>query len=142
MSVREARREFAKSADGKFARTMIAAMTQFDDMRKAGVSFEDACRGIEAELREVWPGRTTKFQQCPGCGDTGYQERSCVHSMRCSRLKCAHAEASWEHAYVTPCDCPRGDGFKGKGPANPEDMLAAVGRRKKPAPKGWSQGGR
>jgi hypothetical protein len=69
--VRADRREFAQSVDGKFARTMVAAMVQFAEMRKSGVSFEDAARGIEAELRDVWPGRTTKFDQCPACGVLG-----------------------------------------------------------------------
>jgi hypothetical protein len=141
-TARAGRRDFAQSADGKFARTMIAAMNQFAAMRKGGVSFEDAVRGIEAELRDAWPGRTTKFDTCPGCSGTGYQERTCCHSMRCARWKCQHAEADWEHAYVTPCDCPKGDAFKGRSMATGEEHLAAVGRRKKPTPKSWSQGGR
>lgn len=142
MSVREARREFARSDEGKFARTMMAAMDQFAAMRRAGVSFDDAVRGIEAELRGAWPGRTTKFEQCPGCGDTGYQERTCTQSMRCARFKCERADAGWEHPYVTPCDCAAGSKLKGRGLVSGEDMLAAVGRRKKPAPRGWSQVGR
>lgn len=140
-AARAGRKAFDQSPLGPFARTMLQAMRDFAEARKAGVSLEDGIRGIEACLRDSWPGRVSKFQQCSGCDGTGYHERVCDMALRCSRMKCAHAEADWHHTYVTPCDCTLGDKFKGRSTYTGEEQLAAVGRRKKAQPKGWSRAG-
>lgn len=140
--VRQQRREFAKSAEGGFARVMRKAMDEFMKMREGGVAFDDAVRGIEAELRDAWPMRTGRESRCAYCEETGYRERFCTHELRCARYRCANAETEWEHPYVVPCDCEFGDRLKGNSALPSEEQLAAIGRRKKAKPSGWSRMGR
>ena len=140
---RSGRRAFATSVLGTFARIMREAMRQFHHMRTDGVSFEDAIKGIEAELRDAWPGRTSKFAEaCPTCDDTGYRDLVCSHRMRCNRKRCGLAEETWEHKYVHPCECSAGARFIPK-PITQEDALTAVGRSRRPKKTtSWSHVGR
>lgn len=133
------RREFAWSAPGRFARVMRDAITEFLKMRTAGVAHEDACKGLEGVIRDVWPARASKHHPCDSCDDTGRRLTSCTHAMRCGRYNCSLAEAEWEHSYVVPCDCTQGDRYRHR-PRTEEDELAAVGRRKKPT-RGFSRFG-
>lgn len=140
-AAREKRHEFSRSKPGVFSRVMLAAMELFRKMREAGVSFEDGVKGIEAEMRGSWPGHTSKFTLCAGCDGTGYRETWCTQQMRCARPNHAHAEAEYSHPYVVPCECADGDRMRGRSSVPAEEQLAAVGRRKKPQPKGWSRSG-
>jgi hypothetical protein len=136
--VRKARRAFAKSTDGAFVRAMREAMGEFERMRSEGVSREDACRGIEAVLREVWPHRPSKFApRCGECADTGYREMVCWDQQRCGREVCA-MNPEKQHAYVVPCECPAGDRIRPKFRTSDDD-LAAVGRTMKRKPRGFSR---
>lgn len=136
-NVRINRSEFQKSTAGKFARTMMAAMREFEKMRGEGVPFDDAVKGIEAVLRASWPGKTTKFEACPSCQNTGWRLTTCQYGARCGRERiCGNSPPSWEHPYVVPCDCSLGDKFR-PVVRSAEEALTAVGRAKKG--KGWKK---
>lgn len=134
------RHKFAVSTDGVFARTMMAAMDEYHAARKAGMSREDACRGLEAVLRDVWPKPTTKFPpQCEACQGTGYRDMTCWHEQRCQREICHTAHPSFEHGYVVTCECTAGDKFRPVS-QQPDDVVAAAGRMpRKRKPQGWSR---
>lgn len=130
---RQGRREFAKSTERKFARAMREAMTEYHRMREQGVSREDACRGLEAVIREAWPKALSKFgPMCQACEDTGWRETSCTHAMRCGRRWCSTATPEWDHLYVVACDCANGERFKARL-RSAEDEIAAVGRQSRKA---------
>ena len=128
---RQSRRAFAVE-DSAFVRAMKAVTVDYLAARAAGVSREDAVKGIEAVLRDVWPVRKlSKFQPaCAQCDDTGYVERTCSRDLRCGRERCHKQHPAWEHAYVEPCGCPAGD-KKRTRQRSTEDALAAVGKTQK-----------
>jgi uncharacterized protein YegP (UPF0339 family) len=133
----KARQEFKKSPEGKFTRSMKAAMGEYLRMREQGVSRDDAVKGIEAVLRATWPFKTREKQTCDSCDGTGWRLKVCQHMARCARERiCWQAEPEWEHDYVVPCDCELGDRFK---PAvrSAEQELASVGRKKPAKSGGW-----
>lgn len=129
-AARDARRAFSRSADAGFVRTMQNAMREYATARAAGVSRDDACKGIEAVLRDAWPHRPSKFDaKCALCDDTGWRELYCDDRMRCGRERCAK-NPEIQHAYVEPCQCAEGD-KKRKRTWSGEDQIAAVGKTSK-----------
>lgn len=127
---REARRIFARSSLGPFAKAMIQAMGEYDNARTNGVSRDDACRGLEAVLRDAWPKHTSKFTPaCLECADTGYRELTCWDRHQCGREKCArHPELT--HLYVVPCGCSAGNRMR-KRVRSAEDALTSAGKTTK-----------
>lgn len=136
--VRASRRAFTKAPESAFVRAMLHAMGLYRQARAAGVSREDACKGIEEELRAVWPKATSRFTPaCDTCGDTGVIERTCWDRQRCGRRSCAESPER-QHAYVEACHCEKGRRFQPKA-RRFDDDIAAAGKVKKP--KGWRQVG-
>jgi hypothetical protein len=118
---------------------MREAISDYTRARTQGVSRVDAIKGLEACLRDAWPGKTSKFSHtCDACEDTGYLESMCWEQERCGRQRCA-LTPSLEHRYVTPCHCLRGQRMTQRV-RQVEDHLAAVGRRKA-KPRGFSRVG-
>lgn len=108
---REGRHTFRQGPEQGLAQTLRATMTEYHHMRGQGVSQEDACRGLEAILRDVFP--VTHFPpHCAVCADTGWEEQTCSFPRRCGRRRCSEAEDAFEHGYVEPCICPSGDKFR------------------------------
>ena len=129
------RRNFSASPDGPFAKAMTEALNDYLGMRQAGVSRDDAVKGIEAVLREAWPHKPSKFgPQCQTCEDTGYVEHVCWDSQRCGRQRCLKLGASFEHRYLTRCGCM---------PVTPtvDDSIEVAVRSRKPKPRGFSRFG-
>lgn len=127
---RDARRAFARSRLGPFAKAMLGAMADYDRVRREGVSHDDASRGLEAVLRESWPGKTSKFAAvCDACDDTGYREMRCWDRQQCGRHKCATYPEN-EHNYVVPCECAAGDKKRGRQ-RTPDEALTSIGRTQK-----------
>ena len=138
----ESRRAFRQGPDGAFVEAMRDAMTEYHKMRGAGMSREDACKGIEAVLRDCWPKPTTKYPpSCEACDATGYRDVTCWDGQRCGRRWCIGTHPSFEHRFVVPCECPLGDRFRKREYAT-EDAVVAVGRGQKRKSKGWNQVGR
>lgn len=124
-AVRASRRAFARSPEGAFARAMRDAMGEYHKARAAGVSRDDAVKGLEHVLREVWPNQPSKFgPACDACEDTGYVEHTCWDQHRCGRQRCAR-NPELQHAYVTPCHCAKGD-LKRTRVRGVEDQIAAA----------------
>lgn len=127
---RDARRQFARSSLGAFARAMLSAFGEYEQARREGVSRDDACRGLEAVLRDAWPHKPSKFAPaCPDCDDTGWRERTCWDRQQCGRELCARYPER-QHTYVEPCSCSAGDRMKRKR-FTPEDELTKVGKTQK-----------
>jgi len=126
---RTARSAFKKNSSA-FVRAMQSAMREYLAMRGQGVERDDAIRGVELVLRETWPAKPTKFPPCDLCGDTGWSERVCQAYARCQRALCSERGDGWEHRYVIPCSCPRGDRFRPRPKGEPE-AIAAAGKVKK-----------
>lgn len=72
LEIRRQRRDAARQ-DGSFVTAMRECMAEYRKARAAGVSQEDACKGIEAVIRDVWPkGRDEPWHYvCEECQDTG-----------------------------------------------------------------------
>ena len=130
----QGRRAFEASPLSRFVRKMREVMDDYLKAREAGVSREDAVKGIEDVLRAEWTHRPSKFDTCGACDNTGWRMTECIHGMRCNRYKCGISESSWWHPYAVPCDCPNGDKHR-KRLVQVDDELASIGkakRRKKP----------
>lgn len=141
-AVKLSRREFAASVESAFVKAMRQAMDEYLAMRTAGVSRDDAVKGLEAVLRETSPFKLTKFPvACPTCEDTGWEPRICWHELRCGSKACHDAHPGHEHRHVSPCGCMKGDRFRPRQYA-PEDEIAAAGKVRKPKPRGFSRVGR
>lgn len=135
----KARKVFA-SVFGPFVRAMRECMEAYHVARKQGVERADAAKGIEAVLRDLWPKAVTKFPpQCDVCDDLGYEELICRPYARCQRERCQPRGESWQHRYVTPCSCPRGERMRPRV-YQPEEVAASLGKVSKPR-KGWRQVG-
>jgi hypothetical protein len=136
------RRRDAARVDGPFVKAMRSAMDDYLKMRAAGVSKEDACRGLEAVLRDVWPFKQTQYPAtCEVCSDTGFRELTCWSEQRCGRKWCAHQHPSFEHNMVVPCDCAGGDKHRARV-RQVDDEIAAVGRSRRRKAGGWTPVGR
>lgn len=130
-AARQGRKAFKASVLSAFEKAMRAVMRQYLAARAGGVSQEDGIKGIEEELRAVWPKGVSKFRpDCDACEDTGWEERTCWDQHRCSRKACVDYPER-QHRYVVACRCMKGDRFKPKV-WQPEDQLAAVGKTQKP----------
>lgn len=128
---RERRRAFARSSDSRFVAAMKAVMRDYLQAREEGVPREDAVKGIEAALRELWPKRPSKFSaRCGACDDTGWRLMACHHGLRCGRERCSEREDTYAHAFAVPCDCAKGDRFRARLQSL-EEEVARVGRTKK-----------
>lgn len=140
-AVQQSRKAFAAGPASPFVKAMQDTMDEYLRMRKEGVSREDAVKGIEAVLREVWPKPTTKFPPaCDGCEGTGWHRRTCWHEQRCGRLRCQQLHPAWEHFYVVPCHCTDGDRFRPRA-VESDDEIAAMSRTetRKPKPRGFTR---
>lgn len=127
---RDSRRAFAQSASSGFVKAMQEAMNDYRQARADGVSRDDACKGIEAVLRDAWPHRASKFAAtCQACDDTGWREMFCDDRMRCGRQRCA-TNPEIQHAYVEPCQCPSGDKKRARVRTG-DDAMAAVSKTAK-----------
>lgn len=131
---KQGRRAFALTPLSRFVQKMQEVMRDYLKARESGVSREDAVLGIEEVLRAEWPRKPSKFKTCDGCDDTGWHLMFCTHEMRCQRPVCQEKHPAWEHTYVVPCDCAKGDPFRRSG-LRPErsldDELSGVGKTKK-----------
>lgn len=137
-SALKARKVFA-SVFSPFVWIMREAMTAYLHARAQGVQREDAIKGLEFTLRDSWPKHVTKFPpKCELCEDTGYQEYICRPYARCERTTCDRKGEAFQHRYVRPCECPKGQGFTPKYKA-PEQEQEQIGKVK--AKKGWSRAG-
>lgn len=124
--VRTRRKTFATGPEQGIARQLERAMDEYRKMRAEGVSREDACRGIEAVLRDVFP--LTKFPpKCDVCDDTGWEYRTCNHAHRCGRWRCSEAAQNEEHNYVTRCTCPLGEAHRPTSGGG-EDAITRTGK--------------
>ncbi len=129
-AVRENRRAFAKSPASGFVKAMQHAIQQYLDARSQGVAREDACKGLEMELREAWPKSVSKFKPaCDSCDDTGYVDHVCWDQHRCGREVCAR-NPDRQHAYVEICHCPKGD-MKRPRQRGSDDAISGAGRTAK-----------
>lgn len=80
-----------------FGTAMRQAMTEFRAAVEAGVSREDAAKGLEVWLRDHWPTkREAPPAECAVCDDTGYDVRTCSAAQPCG------AE-SWHCSSYEPC---------------------------------------
>lgn len=81
------------------------AMTDYHAMRKAGVSRDDAVKGLEGLLRVLMPMSRAEpwHYDCEACLDTGFELRTCYpESGHCGMPKCRGAR---EHPYTVRCAC-------------------------------------
>jgi len=98
---------------GVFVRACMDAMDQYRAFRSQGVSREDAIKGLETVLRDVWPKNVSKFPpSCDACEDTGYIGKVCAPYVRCERQNCQRHGEDWQHRYVVMCHCEKGEAFK------------------------------
>ena len=141
----ERRALYAKRKDfsaqfGAFVRTMREAMTAYLHARQTGLEREDAIKGLESVIRDTWPKPVTKFgPKCDTCDDIGYEELICRQWARCQRERCNGKGEDWQHRYLVPCTCPKGDRFQPRH-RTPDDALATVGKVSKPK-RGFSRMG-
>ena len=128
---RERRRAFARSSDSRFVAAMKTVLQDYLHARAQGMLRDDAVKGIEAALRELWPKRPSKFSaRCGACDDTGWRLMECSHALRCGRESCSRREDNYAHAFVVPCACGKGDRFRARLQSL-EEEVARVGRTKK-----------
>ena len=131
---RRARREF-RAIFTPFVKAMREAITGYLGMRKQGVSREDAIKGLEVVLRDVWPKQVTKFPaNCDACDDTGYVEKICAPYVRCERQTCQRKGDEFQHRYVVLCHCDKGQAMaraQVRKYAEPEVGIGKVGKPKK-----------
>jgi hypothetical protein len=144
-TVRRARRGADREL-GALARTLSAALKIWDAQKADGVPLAERQRGLEQSLRAAWPqGRSEPWHYlCERCSDTGWEPRTCTPETPCGRpfrLPGASAD-DWtgkgrctpNHAYVVPCWCLKGQGFRRgleKAPKDPERDFTEAGRAKK-----------
>ncbi len=134
-----AKRNVFAAANSAFVSTMQQAMDAYRQARAEGVERDDAIKGLEHVIRETWARPTTKFgPTCEDCDDVGYQHFLCRQYARCERLNCNAKGEDWQHAYVRPCECPKGQRYEPR--AQQVTDLAAVGKVK--AKRGFSRMGR
>lgn len=140
-AVLDSRRHAEAMPVSEFVREMRKVMDDYRDARAAGMSREDAEKGIESALRSLWPKPPSKFGPvCDDCDDTGWQEQTCSVVHRCGRQRCEQGPSSVEHTYVVACHCPRGDGPAGRTLASPVDQVSEA-TKSKPKKRGFSRFG-
>jgi len=125
-----------------FVAEMRQVMDDYLQARTAGLTRDEAVKGIEAVLRSVWGRPTTKFgPACDACDDTGWVAHTCWDQLRCGRPRCVTGHPGFEHGYVTPCSCAKGDRVSGRARSG-SDALAEAMRVRKPRQRGFSKLGR
>lgn len=136
--VRAARRAFARTSEYRKSVALEGAVREYLHMRAEGVSAEDACKGLEPFLRELF--RTTKFTPtCDACDDRGVIFGRCTDTDRCGAKFCA-LNPEVEHSYARPCVCGHGDRFRQRNKPSPDDAIVAAGKTKRKT--GFSRYGR
>lgn len=84
-----------------------SAMDDYLAMRAAGVSREDAVKGIEGLLRALLPPKRMEpwHFECEACEDSGWETRSCHPGTRvtCGLRRCDGEHP--EHTYAVACWC-------------------------------------
>jgi hypothetical protein len=138
-SALKARKAFA-AVFSPFVKAMQTVTQAYLDARRQGVERADAAKGLEEVLRDTWPGRTTKYpHKCQACEDTGYEEHVCRPYVRCERPSCQRKGEDFQHTYVRPCECAKGQAFNRKANPPQEWVQDSVGKVSKK--KGWSRVG-
>ncbi len=128
-AARRGRKAFA-AIFGPFVKAMNEMMAAYHAARADGMERDAGIAGIEETLRQVWP--RTKFPPaCLRCDDIGYEELTCTAAHRCQRRKCQEKPYTWEHPYVDPCPCDKGDKFRPKY-RGPDDAIGAAAKVSKP----------
>lgn len=137
-AVRLARRAFG-ATNSVFVKTMRTVMDAYLTARSQGVQRDDAIKGIEFSLRDVWPKPTTKFAPaCAVCDDVGLEERICRLYQRCERAFCERRGEEWEHRYGVACSCVQGARFRPHvREGSSLEQAGKVGKRK----RGWAKVG-
>lgn len=109
----------AEPTRGPLARTIVAALEQWDAQKKAGASPEELAANLEKTLRAAWPRRredSWKFL-CERCLDTGFVESHCPevpcgrpfrHPGQRSDDYTGQGKCVAPHSYVRPCLCMKG----------------------------------
>lgn len=133
----QARKAFA-TVYSPFVKAMQECMAGYHQARANGLERDDAAKGIELAIRDLWTRPTTKFgPACQACEDTGYEEHVCRPYKRCERATCHTKGDEWQHWYVTPCACVKGLRFAPKI-VTAETAAAGVGKVSRPK-KGFSR---
>jgi len=138
---RRERQSFAKECSA-FVIALQAAMVEYFSFRKQGVSREDAIKGLEVVIRDVWPKQVSKFTaDCDACDDTGFQEDICRPYVRCGRKECDRHGEDFQHRYVRFCFCAKGEGFRRKAhkTPEPETAVAQIGKTAKSKKGSWNR---
>jgi hypothetical protein len=85
---------------------LVSAMHDYLVMRDAGVSREDAVKGLEGLLRALMPLQRAEpwHVDCDRCDDTGWETRTCFPDApgRCGVRTCRKRR---EHTYAVACGC-------------------------------------
>ena len=118
-------------SDSQLVATFKAAMHIWDGQKADGVPLVERLRGLEQTLRQAWPfTREWKFL-CPNCDDVGLAIIECLGDAQCGRTN-----PHLLHSYGQPCWCALGKRFQEKRRPEPEDMLAAAAKVRKPTKVG------
>jgi len=138
-TIRANRRAFAQTHSA-FVKAMWSAMAQYSQAIQQGMGRDVAARGLEEEIRGVWPKSVSKFKPaCDSCDDTGYIDRVCWDRHRCSREVCQR-NPERQHNYVEICHCPKGDAKRPKM-FHQDDGIASAARAGKKKPRGFTRFG-
>jgi hypothetical protein len=139
---RHRRSRFERSKFGPFTRKLDGVMGEYLAARKQGLGRDICVNGLLEFIKSDWPMPLTKFlPDCEECQDSGRRVMTCWDQQRCGRKRCALQHPSFEHSYVVPCDCVKGDRFRPRTYAA-DDQLEAVGKPSKPKKKStWKRMG-
>jgi hypothetical protein len=117
-------RVVAKKEFGPLAETYGEAMKYWDAQKEQGVSLEVRIESLANILKQVWPHGRPWRHVCEKCQDTGWQRKICKAGDRCdgqstfshswnspagSKRRICTLQDSYEHEYVEPCHCGRGN---------------------------------
>jgi len=114
--------------DGQLSATIREALRLRAAMKIDGATRDELDAALEQTLRVAWPQRRTWTYVCELCGDTGWVTRICRAFDRCPgwssvrpdvraasgryrQRQCA-IEPSYEHEFVEPCFCGKGQGMR------------------------------
>lgn len=141
----EKRRAFASSPLGTVSRTLKRVIGEYLDARSKGVSQEIACKGIEEELRAIFP--PTKYPRavvCATCEDTGWEHQACEGDEGAHGPICGRQFLHGAHTFVRFCFCEKGERLRRQGGPKAADeatvdAAAKASHRKRGT---WSRMGR
>jgi hypothetical protein len=117
-------------SDSELYRIGTEAMNYWDALRANGASIPDATKSLEAVLREYLTLTREWKYLCSHCDDYGLVMGTCSGDATCGR-----DQPHLPHSFGTPCWCERGNKFRKKLPADPDDF-AQAGRTRKPTRMG------